>query len=250
VTGAVSPVWLPSAVFASEHPVGVGSASAAYHPGRSFAHKASPAARGCTGAATTSRRAVRLADPEAAPGCRNHAPVARQKQVVLTQTRDIPALRYLTCACWDRHVARVKASAASQDDTEDIVDHGWKRWLGVFVAVTVLAGGLASIFHRGSATVPRRRSWDHCSGACPCGTIGSALETSRLANARHLLSPRCDTGCGGPECDRFGVREIGSRSSFAGMSSTPASKQPDRNPVGAGREDFCDRPAAYPRSRC
>jgi hypothetical protein len=78
-------------------------------PGRSFAHKASPAARGRTGAATTSRRAVRLADPEAAPGCRNHAPVARQKQVVLTQTRDIPALRYLTCACWDRHVARVKS---------------------------------------------------------------------------------------------------------------------------------------------
>jgi hypothetical protein len=64
---------------------------------------------GRTGAATTSRRAVRLADPEAAPGGRQHAPVARQKQVVLTQTRDIPALRYLTCACWDRHVARVKS---------------------------------------------------------------------------------------------------------------------------------------------
>lgn len=109
MTGAVSAVWLPSAVFASEHPVGVGSAGAAYHPGRSFAYKATPAARGRTSAATTSRRGVRLADPEAAPGSRHHAPAARQKQVVLTQTRDIPALRYLTCACWDRHVARVKS---------------------------------------------------------------------------------------------------------------------------------------------
>jgi hypothetical protein len=52
---------------------------------------------------------IRRRRPEAAPGGRHHAPVARQKQVVLTQTRDIPALRYLTCACWDRHVARVKS---------------------------------------------------------------------------------------------------------------------------------------------
>jgi hypothetical protein len=48
---------------------------------------------------------------------------------------------------------------------------GWKRWLSVFVAATILAGGLASIFHRDTATLLPQQSSDRCSGVCPCGTI-------------------------------------------------------------------------------
>jgi hypothetical protein len=54
-------------------------------------------------------------------------------------------------------------------DSEVVMEHGRKRWLGVVAAATVLAGGLASIFHRDNATT--QQSSGRCSGACPCGTI-------------------------------------------------------------------------------
>jgi hypothetical protein len=104
---------------------------------------------------------------------RDHAPVAATEAgAVLTQTRDLSSLRYLTAVPRAHHVVGVEASAAVQNNTAAIImEHGWKRWLGVCAAATVLAGGLASIFHRDNATVlPQERS-GHCSGACPCGTI-------------------------------------------------------------------------------
>ena len=62
-----------------------------------------------------------------------------------------------------------EASAAVQNDTEIIMEHHWKHWLSVFATATVLAGGLAAIFHRDNTTA--RQSSNRCSGACPCGTI-------------------------------------------------------------------------------
>jgi hypothetical protein len=60
---------------------------------------------------------------------------------------------------------------AVEDDTEVIMVHGWKHWLGVFAAATVLASGLASIFHRDNTTAPQRQLLGRCSDACPCGTL-------------------------------------------------------------------------------
>jgi hypothetical protein len=88
-----------------------------------------------------------------------------------TQTRGITALRYLTAVRRDRHVAGVGASAAVQANPAVTMELGWKRWLSVFVAATILAGGLASIFHRDTATLLPQQSSDRCSGVCPCGTI-------------------------------------------------------------------------------
>ena len=51
------------------------------------------------------------------------------------------------------------------------MEHRWRGWLGIFAAVTFLAGGLASIFGRDHATTPRRQSSDHCSVVCPCGVV-------------------------------------------------------------------------------
>src|SRR5918998_120896 len=45
---------------------------------------------------------------------------------------------------------------------------GWKHWLSVVAAATVLAGGLASMFHRDNATA---RQSSNRSRACPCRTI-------------------------------------------------------------------------------
>jgi hypothetical protein len=104
---------------------------------------------------------------------RNHAPVAATEAgAVLTQTRGLSALRYLTAVRRDRYVAGVGASAAVQEDnTAVVMEHGWKHWLGVCAAATVLASRLASIFHRGNATALPQQSSGHCSGGCPCGTI-------------------------------------------------------------------------------
>jgi hypothetical protein len=72
--------------------------------------------------------------------------------------------------CRDHHVAGVGTSTAVQNNGAVIVPHSWKNWLGFFAAATALAGGLASIFHRDNATLLPQFS-DHCSDACPCGTI-------------------------------------------------------------------------------
>jgi hypothetical protein len=81
-------------------------------------------------------------------------------------------MRYLTAVRRAHHVAGVEASAAVQTNTAVIImGHGWKHWLSVCAAATVLASGLASIFHRGNATALPLQSSGHCSGACPCGII-------------------------------------------------------------------------------
>lgn len=94
------------------------------------------------------------------------------EQEVFTQTRGIAALQYLTAVGRAHHLAGVEASAAVQPNTAVIImEHGWKHWLGVCAAATVLAGGLATIFQRAHATALPQPSSGHCSGACPCGTI-------------------------------------------------------------------------------
>jgi hypothetical protein len=86
-----------------------------------------------------------------------------------TQARGIAG--YLTAVRRDPHGARVRASAAVPGQYGGC--HGtWLETLaGCFAAATVLTGGLASIFHRGNATVLPQQPSGHCSGACPCGTI-------------------------------------------------------------------------------
>lgn len=85
-------------------------------------------------------------------------PVTRKRVVLLPHAPNQPILDPISAA----QVAH---------DSEVAMEHSRKRWLGVVAAATVLAGGLASIFHRDNATVPRRQSLDRCSAACPCGTI-------------------------------------------------------------------------------
>ena len=104
-------------------------------------------------------------------GARITPPSLSQKQ-----DRSYPDEGYLCAAVFDMclpgssHSRGLESLGCRQDDTEVIMEHGWKHWLGVFAAATVLTGGLASIFHRDNATAPRRQSAG-CSGACPCGTI-------------------------------------------------------------------------------
>ena len=106
------------------------------------------------------------ADPRRRTPLRHRLPVSPGRGV---------SLRYLTPVRRAHHVTGVEASAAVQNNTAVmIMEHGWRHWLGVCAAATVLASGLASIFHRGNATAPQRQSWNHCGGGCPCGTIGSA----------------------------------------------------------------------------
>lgn len=70
----------------------------------------------------------------------------------------------------DHHLAGVGASTAVQNNGAVTMQYGWKNWLGVFAAATLLAGGLASIFHRDNETLLPQFS-DGCSDTCPCGTI-------------------------------------------------------------------------------
>jgi len=71
----------------------------------------------------------------------------------------------------DRTSDATGTSTAVPGNRAVIMQHGWRNWLGVFAAVTALAGGLASIFHRENATVLPQEFSDRCSDACPCGTI-------------------------------------------------------------------------------
>ena len=66
--------------------------------------------------------------------------------------------------------------------------HGWKRWLDVAVATTVLAGGLASIFHRDHTTA--RQSSGRCNVHAPAGPSDMALLCSPMGAQAAVLIRR------------------------------------------------------------
>jgi hypothetical protein len=76
------------------------------------------------------------------------------------------------------------------------MEHGWKHWLGVCAAATVLASGLASIFHRGNPTALPQQSTGHCRRCVPVRDhLKRLAKRGDLARARQPAFPqRCPPG--------------------------------------------------------